>query len=205
MTDYFAVLDVTRRPWVDEESLKARFLEASAEAHPDRVHEAGETEKQRANERFAELNAAYTCLREPKTRLAHLFELETGARPKEVEQILPGTMELFMEVGQLCRQVDAFLAERAKVSSPVLKVEIFERAQEWTEKLNALQRKLNSRRQGLMAELREMNAAWEAALAGGPGRAVSLPLAQVEKAGREFSYVGRWSAQVQERIVQLAF
>src|SRR5580765_7856135 len=109
MTDYFALLGVPRRPWVDEEALKARFLELSAGAHPDRVHEAGADEKQRANARFAEVNAAYTCLREPKSRLAHLFELETGGRPKEVEQILPGTMELFMEVGQLCRQVDAFL------------------------------------------------------------------------------------------------
>ena len=205
MTDYFALLNVPRRAWLDEESLKARFLEVSAQAHPDRAHEAGEHERQKANERFAELNAAYTCLREPKARLAHLFELETGARPKEVEQILPGTMELFMEVSQLCRQVDAFLAERARVTSPLIKVEMFEHAQDWTGKLNALQQKLNSRRKELLAELKDIDAAWMAAPATGPSRAASLPLAQLEKAGREFSYAGRWTAQVQERVVQLAF
>jgi len=203
--DWFALLGVPRRPSIDEDVLKARFLELSAVAHPDRTHDADAEEKQRANESFAEMNAAYTCLREPKSRLAHLFELETGARAKEVEQVLPEAMELFIEVGGLCRKVDAFLAERARINSPLLKVEMFERAQEWTEQLQALQRKLNSRRDGLMAELRAMNSAWETAPAKGPGHQSSLPLRRLEEAAREFSYLGRWSAQVQERIVQLAF
>src|SRR5438067_139698 len=106
MTDYFALLGQPRLPWLDGDSLKAKFLELSATVHPDRVHDGSEIEKQSSHQRSAELNAAYNCLREPKTRLQHLLELEAGAKPKQVEQISPGTMELFMKIGQLCREVD---------------------------------------------------------------------------------------------------
>src|SRR5260221_13341315 len=109
MKDYFALLTEPRRPWLDLEQLKAEFLALSAEAHPDRVHQASDAEKGSANQRFAELNAAYNCLREAKSRLQHLLELELGSRPKEVQEIAPETMDLFMEVGQLCREVDRFI------------------------------------------------------------------------------------------------
>jgi curved DNA-binding protein CbpA len=201
--DYFALLNEPRRPWLDVDALKAKFFELSAAVHPDRVHGASEAAKQGANQRYAELNAAYNCLREPKSRLQHLLELEMGARPKDIQQIPPGTMELFMEVGQLCRAVDNFLTERAPVTSPILKVELFERAQDWTEQLNAVQRKLNARRELLDAELVKMNAAWDTGSTA--DRKTTLPLAELERLWRDFSYIARWAGQIQERIVQLSF
>jgi len=36
MTDYFALLDEPRRPWLDVSSLKQKFLARSSEVHPDR-------------------------------------------------------------------------------------------------------------------------------------------------------------------------
>src|SRR5215211_6108962 len=122
MIDYFALLNEPRRPWIDPELLKAKFLSLSAEVHPDRVHSVSDSEKDSANQRFVELNAAYHCLREPRDRLLHLLELESCEKPKKVQPVGAGTTELAMELGQLCRAVDTFLAERAKVSSPVLKV-----------------------------------------------------------------------------------
>ncbi len=203
MTDYFALLQEPRRPWLDPESLKTKFFELSGEVHPDRVHGASEAEKQLANQRYVELNAAYNCLREPKTRLQHLLELEAGAKPKDIQQLPSGTMELFIEVGQLCRAADAFLAERAPVTSPVLKVKLFERAQEWIERLNAVQKKLTTQRERLDAELKKLDAAWNTGSASPPDAALSLP--QLEQLWRDFSYVGRWAAQIQERVVQLSF
>ncbi len=81
MTDYFALLDEPRRPWLEPDSLKARFLALSAQVHPDRLHNAPEAQKQAANEQYAELNSAYRCLREPKERLQHLLELELRSKP----------------------------------------------------------------------------------------------------------------------------
>src|SRR5438128_12515999 len=99
MIDYFALFNEPRRPWLDGELLKAKFLQLSAEVHPDRVHGASAADKQRAHERSAELNAAYNCLREPKSRLQHLLELETGARPKQEEKYPPVNWYLLLKSG----------------------------------------------------------------------------------------------------------
>ena len=124
MSDAFALLNEPRRPWLDAEALKQKVLPLSSAVHPDRFHSAPEAERQQATTRYTELNAAYNTLREPKERLLHLLELE-AAKPKDVQRIPPGTMDLFVEVGQLCRDVDAFIVEQAKVTSPLLKVQMF--------------------------------------------------------------------------------
>jgi len=204
MTDYFAFLNEPRRPWLDPDSLKGKFLELSAEIHPDRVHDAPEAEKQRAHTRYLELNAAYNCLKEPKSRLRHLLELE-GTSLHGIEQMPSGSMELVLETGQLCRAVDSFLAERARVTSPLLKVEMFEVAHGWTDKLNAAQRTLNERQEEIAAELRQMNHAWEAAPVDDSARASSLPLARLDRVYRDVSYCWRCVSQIQERIAQLSF
>ena len=205
MTDAFALLAEPRRPWLDAGALKQKFLPLSSAAHPDRTHNAPEAEKQAANERYAELNAAYNTLREPRDRLLHLLELERGAKPPDIQRIPPGTMDLFVEVGQLCRDTDAFLAQRKNVTSPLVKVQMFERGMEWTDKLQALQQRINARRDELTTELQQMNAVWEAAPPiSSPSRAAALPLERLEQIYRVFSYIARWSEQIQERTLQLA-
>ena len=144
MTDYFALFNEPRRPWLDAEALKQKFLALSATVHPDRVHNLGEAERAAAQERYTELNAAYNCLREPKERLQHLLELELGALPKDIQRIPSELMDLSLEVGKACREADAFLAEKAKVTSPLLQVSFFERGQEFVDKLQALRQRVNA-------------------------------------------------------------
>ncbi len=205
MNDAFALLSEPRRPWLDAEALKQKFQSLSNPVHPDRVHSATESEKQSANTRYAELNAAYNTLREPRDRLLHLLELEAGAKPNDIQRIPPGTMDLFVEVGQLCRDVDAFLAQRATVDSPLLKVQMFQRGMEWTDKLQSLQQRIAAKRDELAVELWQMNNVWEAAPpVGSPERCAALPLERLEEIYRVFSYIARWSEQLQERNVQLA-
>ena len=205
MTDFFALLKEPRRPWLEPASLKAKFLAFSTEVHPDRTHQESQEVREKATQCYTEFNTAYNCLREPKNRLLHLLELESGVKPKAVQQVPDGTMDLFMEVAQLCRSVDNFLAESAKITSPLLKVQMFERSQEWTEKLNALQQKINYKREHFIEILKALNAAWDAAPpVGAASRAGTLPLDRLEQIYRSFSYVARWTGQVQERIVQLS-
>lgn len=206
MTDNFALLDEPRHPWLDAELLKKKFLQFSSEVHPDKVHNASDAAKIAANKRYADLNAAYNVLRDPKERLLHLLEVELGEKPKDIQRIPPGTMDLFVEVGQTCRDVDTFLAEKSKVTSPLLKVQMFEKGMDWTETLNQLQSKINAKRDELSAELKEMNSIWTAAPAvGSRERSKGLPLERLEQIYRVFSYVARWTEQIQERVVQLAF
>ena len=205
MTDAFALLSEPRRPWLDAEALKARFLPLSAAVHPDRVHSASEAEKAAANTRYAELNAAYNTLREPRDRLLHLLELEAGGKPKDVQRIPPGTMDLFVEVGQTCRDTDEFLKQKSTSDSPMVKLRLMQEGLDWLDRLQALQGRVNAKRDELTTELRQMNGVWEAAPAIGiPDRVNALPLERLEQVYRAMSYVARWTEQIQERIVQLA-
>jgi DnaJ-domain-containing protein 1 len=205
MTDHFAVLGEARRPALEAEALKARFLRQSTEVHPDRFHGAAEAERLESERLYSGLNSAYQVLREHRTRLLHLLELESGARPRDVQRIPAGTMDLFVEVGQTCRAADAFLERRGSVTSPMLKVQLFREGLDWTAKLTALQARVNARAAALESELVGMNAVWEAAPpVGSPERPGSLPLVRLEEVYRVFSYIARWTEQIQERLVRLA-
>ena len=200
MTDNFALLDEPRRPWLDTDVLKKKFLTLSAAAHPDKIHSASEAEKSGAAKSFAELNAAYNCLAEPKSRLLHLLELEFGAKPKDIQQIPASLADLFAEVAMTCRNADSFLAEKAKVTSPLLQVQLFERGQEWVEKLNALQQNLNSLHSQLMDKLKSLDEKWMRA----DTTSRDDVLTKIEELYRLFGYFNRWNKQIQERVVQLS-
>ena len=205
VTDCFSLLDEPRRPWLDVTALKAKFLARSAEVHPDRVHSAPEVERAAAQERYTALNAAFNTLREPKDRLQHLLELESGAKPGNIQSTPAELTDLFFEVGRLCRDVDFFLLEKGRANSPLLKVKMFQRAMDWTNQINSLQQRLNAKRGELEAALQAMNETWAVAPAEPETRRVALPLARLEQLYRTFSFLSRWTAQLQERVVQLAF
>jgi curved DNA-binding protein CbpA len=200
MTDYFALLNECRRPWLDAEVLKQKFLALSATVHPDRVHNLGEAERAAAQERYTELNAAYNCLREPKERLHHLLELERGTLPKDIQRIPTDLMDLSLEIGKTCRTADAFLVEKAKVTSPLLQVTFFERGQEYADQLQGLRGRIQSLNDRLTEELRQIDVAWQTDTA-----SRSALLQRIEVLYRLFTYFARWLAQIQERVVRLSF
>jgi DnaJ-domain-containing protein 1 len=204
--DYFALLDEPRRPWLDPELLKQKFLARSADLHPDRAHNAAETTRADAIRNFADLNAAWLCLSEPKERLRHLLELELGGPPQDARDVPAAAMDFFFEVGRLCREADAFLAVKTRTSSPLIQAQMFGAGMELADRLNALQQRIQRRRDELLGELKEMNAAWEVAPApGAASRPVGLSLDKLEGIHRLFSYIARWTAQIQERVVRLSF
>jgi curved DNA-binding protein CbpA len=200
VTDYFALLNEPRRPWLDADALKEKFLKLAATIHPDKQHVANEADLNTANRNYAELNAAYHCLLEPKPRLLHLLELELGAKPKDVQQIPATLADLFAEVATACQNVDVFLAEKSQTTSPLLQVQLFERAQQWIERLIPLQKKLGGVREQLTGELKSLDDAWTKA----DGAARQKTLKNLEEIYRWFSYFNRWNGQIQERIAKLS-
>lgn len=207
MTDCFELLSEPRRPWLDDDALKSRFLERSGPVHPDRVHGAPQQERDAATSRYADLNAAYNRLREPRDRLLHLLELESGSAPGDIQRIPPGTMDLFVEIGQACRDCDAFLTSRSgpPTTSPMLKLKAMREGLEWSGRVDALRDKVLAMRSVLASELQSMNAKWEQAPpVGDPTRGAALPLERLEQIYRSMSYVARWMSQLDERRVQLA-
>jgi curved DNA-binding protein CbpA len=203
MIDCFALLNESRRPWLDADLLKQKFLTLTAQVHPDRVHAGTEAEKGAAQARYTELNAAYNCLREPKQRLLHLIELESGRKPEQVQVIPSRLMNFFMEISRLCREVDCFLAEKAKAASPLLLVQLFERSEEWSTKLAALRERIRPLWDELESELKHLDKDWGASFSSNASARAGL-LQRSEELYRLFSYVTRWNAQIQERVIQLS-
>lgn len=200
MTDYFALLQEPRRPWLEAGALKQKFLDLSARTHPDKVPASNDAEKAAVARAFAELNTAFHCLAQPKCRLLHLLELESGTKPPEIQQIPAALADLFVDVATVCRNADAFIAEKKRATSPLLQVHLFDQAQEWNEKLDTLRKKLDELRQRLEEELKVLDQGWT----GQPGNAARRALLpRLEELYRLFSYFSRWSNQVQERAVQM--
>jgi curved DNA-binding protein CbpA len=199
MPDYFALLKEPRRPWLEPETLKSKFLALAAETHPDKQRAGSEAEKLATNRRYAELNTAYHCLAEPKSRLLHLLELEQGAKPGDIQQIPDTLADVFAEVAATCREADTFLNVKNKATSPLLQVQQFERAQEWVERLRKLQTKLAGLNMKLVEELKLLDISWGTQT----GERMAL-LNRLEELYRLFGYFNRWDSQIQERIVQLS-
>jgi len=68
MIDYFALLDVERRPAITEETVKGAYFRKSESLHMD---------PSRSDEVFA-VNAAFQTIANPATRIQHLLRLEFG-------------------------------------------------------------------------------------------------------------------------------
>jgi DnaJ-domain-containing protein 1 len=199
MIDYFVLLKERRRPWLEPGALKAKFLALAAEAHPDKQQIESEAQKLAVSRHYAELNAAYHCLAEPKSRLFHLLELEQGAKPADIQQIPDTLAELFAAVAMTCRNTDTFLKANHQATSPLLQVQQFERSQEWVEQLRNLQARLAGLHHKLVEELKQLDASWMSATS---DRTVLLN--RLEELYRLFGYFNRWNSQIQERIVQLS-
>ena len=203
MTDFFAAFNVTRRPWLDPETLKTKFLALSAQTHPDRFNSASASEKESATRQFADLNAAYNCLRDPKSRLQHLLELELGAKPSDLQQIPPALADIFIEIARLTRDADDHLIKKSRVTSPLLRAQMFEQDQDLAERLMARQKALALEQELLLARVQVIDKIWLDA-SGDPVRRPAL-LDQLQEIWRLLSFFSRWSSQVNERLARLAF
>src|SRR6478752_336997 len=87
MQDAFAILQLPRRPWLEEGEVRAAFQKAAARMHPDAASG--------SDADFSELTKAYQTLREPASRLRHLLSLEcpaatsTAPGPAELMSLFP--------------------------------------------------------------------------------------------------------------------
>jgi len=88
------------------------------------------------------------------------------------------------------------------VTSPLLKVQLFDQNQTWSDELIKFQKGITDRRDHLLAELKQIDADWILAEPGSASRTAMLK--RLEEFYRLLSYFARWTAQLQERLVHLA-
>ncbi|MEY4386256.1 MAG: hypothetical protein RLY20_1539 [Verrucomicrobiota bacterium] len=201
MTDYFALLGQPRRPWLDEEPLKNQFHKLSSLVHPDRNHGLDEAGRKAANDRYAELNAAYQCLRQPKMRLAHLLLLERGAKPGDLRNIPDEIANLFGEVGQLLRTSGIIADEKSRAVSAIQKAGALARALPVIETISTLQAEIRRQRCVIDDGLRTLDSRWTAERQD-PTTHKTL-FADMEQLYHHLGFLERWASQLQEREIQL--
>jgi curved DNA-binding protein CbpA len=204
VTDYFAILGLPRRVWLQEETVKAAFLKLSAQAHPDRVHTGHAENREEAGNRFAEANAANSCLRNPRERVLHLLELNGHGKPANVQNVPAAALELFAPVAELTRGVEAFLSQKAKATSPMVQAQFFQRALEWTDKIKKIQTLLLSRTADVEQQLKLIDT--ELAPEAQPLQSFPDGTAnRLHELAATLGFLQKWQAQLQEKLVTLAF
>jgi hypothetical protein len=197
MVDYFALLQQPRRPWLDEAALRQQFQSQSSGVHPDRVNSATPAEKIRANQHFAELNSAFSCLKSPHTRVRHLVELERGQRPGGLESVPNELATAFMKIAAASRLTEKLGAEKGRIQSPLLLAEFVERIQPHLELIEELQREVAALYIAALDRLRALDAVW---LNSGDRDEMLVKLATL---AQELGFLTRWQAQLQEAQLRL--
>jgi molecular chaperone HscB len=135
-TDYFRMLGLPRKLWIEMGELETRFHQLSWKLHPDNFVRA--TDYGRASQ----LNDAYRALRDPVARVEYLLELE-GVR-KEGEKKQQAPPELLEEVFELNETLDELRSARA--------------AHQDVKELAALRRQLEEAAHGFEARLKDVDA-----------------------------------------------
>lgn len=91
------------------------------------------------------------------------------------------------------------------MTSPLLKVQHFQKGMEWTDRVNETIQHLNGRMEELTRCLSAWNDTWAKAPAvADPNRPAALPLDNLAATFRSVSFLSRWIAQLRERAVRLA-
>ncbi|HEX4640803.1 MAG TPA: DnaJ domain-containing protein [Chthoniobacterales bacterium] len=182
MTDYFALFDQPRAPWLDSAALKEIFHRKTLEEHPDTAGPGSEN-------RFAALNEAYQVLQDPKRRLQHLLELE-GAVPSRASQTIPNELEeLFLRIGERNQRARRLL-EQIHGASTVLERSLLKpQVLEVQKAIEDLRHQVRNLDEDANRELKEIDA---------------KQIDAISQLHSRFAYLGRWSAQLDELAFQLS-
>ena len=188
MTDYFALLEQPRAPWLDPEALKEVFHRKTLEHHPDIATPGSEGH-------FTELNEAYQVLQDRKRRLHHLLSLE-GSAPS-ANQVVPAELqELFLGLGALKQRADLLLEKKRTASNALSRSLLKPEVLSLQHDLEGMRKTLRGLLDSANEELRKLNARW---LSDREGQIVGLSELYLK-----FAYVGRWLAQLDELAFQLS-
>ncbi len=190
----FAFFELEPGPALDVSSLKERFARATSESHPDKFAQAPEDERLALESRYAALNQAYQTLIDPRARLLALYELTKGEKPRDVQRIPPGTMDLFKEVGEMCRELDEFLERKRAATGRLERAGMMSGELALQDALAALRMKLEQFGATVDGEIAALDARW---------RAGDKDLDALEAVYRKYSYLARWRQQLEEREIAL--
>jgi curved DNA-binding protein CbpA len=190
MTDYFALLQQPRRPWLHADELKEAFHARAREAHPDAAANTGDAGA------FVKLNDAYLTLQDPKRRLQHLLEL-CGHPPARQPGSIPAEIAaLFPVIAALTQRIDAVVEQVTNATSVLSRSVLKHQFAQITEQLDAATASLSALYDDAVTRLQEIDRAWTKS---GPQQ-----LDELQQLYLAFSYLTRWRSELDERRLQIA-
>jgi curved DNA-binding protein CbpA len=187
MTDYFALLDQPRRPWLDSEKVKEKYHQLARTTHPDQKSNGNEGE-------FAALNEAYRVLLDPKLRLRHLLQLEDAPPAASTANVPAELGDLFLEIGPALQRTGGLFenaSENALTKSLKAKSVFHEQ-----KRLTDLAVRLRQLHDEALQELQELDERW--------ANRNDASLAQLERLYERLAFLGRWTDLIEERRLQLS-
>ena len=174
MTDYFALLDEARRPWLDPAKLKGKYFSLARTAPAD-----------------AELNEAFRVLSDPKLRLHHLLTLE-GAELTVGRPVPPSVAELFWNTGQLLREIERWLIRNKATAGVLARALLQPERGKLEQRLGKLEEQLRATYEAELAQLPRAEVDW------------SNELEQMMERYDSIAYLTRLLEQTAEKRFQLA-
>ncbi len=195
MTDYFQTLGLPRLPWLETEAINKQYLELSRLWHPDKFHTAEESEKQKAEEKYSEINQANQIISNHSSRIRHLLTLESNSPPSVVEQLPNEVMDLFMSVEKILKQFEGCIKEKESLTNPILKMGVVKRAMDLSDLAQSVLDNLNHYQSKLMTDLKALSAKWDQ-------KNPSELLDSLEGIYRSLTHIEKWIQKLNEKKFQ---
>src|SRR6202022_1263338 len=184
MIDYFALLQLPRRPWLNVQQLKEKYRQLSIDTQPEQ--QTRPASKQVLASDFASTREGYRILLDPKLRLQHLLQLEGVAASADT---VPETLaDVFLETGTLIQEIDRILSRTTAntLSKALRQPEIMETRKLAADLLDKLQAMYNS----ALEELQKLDQLWTSTHQIAP---------ELSALSSKLAYLTRWIAQLEER------
>jgi molecular chaperone HscB len=179
-SDYFRMLGLPRKLWIEMDGLETRFHQLSWKLHPDNFVRASAEEREMSLERSSQLNDAYRVLRDPVARVEYLLALEGMRKEGTTKQQAPP--ELLEEVFELNESLDELRSARA--------------AHEQGAEMAALRRRLEDAARGFEQRLADVDTQlmaaakeWDATVDSGDGVAGRAALGRMNEILNRRSYI----------------
>ena len=194
MTDYFALLEQPRRPWLDPEQLKQAFHTKSKRAHPDARPQSNDSAAFEG--KFTELNEAYQVLQDPKRRLQHLLQLEGKAGESRFDGVPEDVGELFPRVAALTQQAGELAQKHAAATSPLSRSLMKPELLQLQSRVAGMLKAMRAESADAQTQLRRIDGQWCQ-----DGETIWRELRELYL---RFSYLSRWITQLEETQLQLS-